>query len=108
MVNDMKKLVILLGLLFFTHFSYSDNGFTTGTLKTTKHLITIHYKDDRTEYTVKTHDGTLLESNISEQELVSKLPYLKELIEQGIADKDASVNDQLLQGSNRNDNNYLN
>ena len=83
-------------LLVLASASYGENLFSTGTLRTTDHLITIHYGNDGRFYTVKTHDGKVLENQIDEKDLISKMPYLKDVLERGIAD-DASTSRRYMQ-----------
>ncbi len=89
----MRKLLsyISMVMLLFTNAVYGEGALTTGTLKTKEHLIAIHYGSEGTLYSVKTLNGKLIESKISEKELISKLPYLEAILERGIAD-DASTN----------------
>ena len=77
-------------LLIFASTSHGENLLTTGTLRTTEHLITIHYGENGTFYTIKTHDGKVLENKIHKNDLISKMPYLEAVLERGIAD-DAST-----------------
>ncbi len=84
----MRREIFLLPVVFliFASTSYSESLLTTGTLKTTEHLVTIHYGKNGTLYTVKTHEGKVLENKINEKDLISKIPYLEYILERGVAD----------------------
>ena len=84
----MRKVSFLVSMMFLSiaSTSYSENLLTIGTLRTTEHLITIHHAENGTVYTVKTHDGKLLEQKINEKDLISKMPYLEDILKRGVAD----------------------
>ncbi len=102
----MRKDIFILPvmLLLFASVSNSENLLPIGTLRTTEHLIIIHYGKNGTFYTVKTHEGKVLENQINKQELISKMPYLEDVLERGIAD-DASTHRRYMRDKGLRDNN---
>jgi hypothetical protein len=69
-----------------------ENIDVIGYLKTNEHTITLQLgPNDQQLYTVRTHAGHLLADSLPETELVAKLPQLKTLIEEGMADDDGLI-----------------
>ncbi len=56
-----------------------------GQLKTPEYLILIHTSDDGTLYTIKTHDGVVIERQLPARYLASLYPELHETLQRGIA-----------------------
>jgi len=57
-----------------------------GYLKTNQHTIALQLGPDGSLYTLRSHEGDLIEANLTESELIAKLPDLKILLERGMAD----------------------
>lgn len=57
-----------------------------GHLKTCDKRITIRMGGSRLLYTVKSEDGTVLATDVTEEELAATFPALKDMVEGGIAD----------------------
>lgn len=57
-----------------------------GQLEMRDYLIVIHSSPDGILYTIKTHEGEILEQQLSEQLLATLYPQLHESLQKGIAD----------------------
>ena len=77
--------VLLAGLLAPSLYGADDELSAIGQLKTPEYLILIHASDDGTVYTIKTHDGEVIERELPERYLASRYPELLETLQKGIA-----------------------
>lgn len=57
-----------------------------GQLETREYLIVIHSSPAGILYTIKTHEGEIIEHQLSEQLLAALYPQLHESLQRGIAD----------------------
>jgi hypothetical protein len=95
----MKKITgaCLISLLLLGCSSQGGESYPViGFLKTNEHTITLQLgPNNQSLYTVRTHKGRLVADSLPESELVAKLPQLKTLIEEGMADgASLNLNDQ--------------
>ena len=65
--------------------SIADEALPIGQLQTAEHWIVIHSAPDGLVYTVKTHDGVLVDDQLTEQRFVALYPELSETLRNAIA-----------------------
>lgn len=79
-------LISLLGLCLVTPVrALADDYPVVGQLKTRNHLIVIQNSPGGLLFTIKTHEGTVVEHQITEDWIASTLPDLHEILIRGIA-----------------------
>ena len=82
---------LALSLFALTLYGADDELPAIGQLKTPEYLILIHASAEGTLYTIKTHDGVVIERELPERYMASLYPELYETLQRGIADpSDAS------------------
>lgn len=84
----MKQLVLWVGLLVLTSFSYAGAGEASavGSLSTKQYIVEIWRSNQNSLYVVKGKNGSVLTGKITAMELASTFPDLGKLVEEGVAD----------------------
>ncbi len=87
-MNRMRSLGVLLLLagLLTAPFTNADELPAIGQLETREYLIIVHASPDGLKYTIKTHDETVVETQLTEQLLATLFPELYETLRWAIAD----------------------
>ena len=68
-----------------THKINADEALPIGQLQTSEHWIVVHSAPDGIVYTVKTHDGVVVDDLLTEQQFVALYPDLYETLRNAIA-----------------------
>ena len=65
--------------------SSADEALPIGQLQTSEHWIVIHSATDGLVYTVKTHDGVVVDEQLTEQRFIALYPDLHKMVRNAIA-----------------------
>ncbi len=84
---DTIKLFIFLLAFFVCSTSFGDNTYSVvGKLKTKDYVVLLKNGPNGPAYSITNHEGTEVADNLTGDQLSSRFPDIKNLLERGIAD----------------------